>query len=507
MQGKTFYRSSVVSAVLFFGALPLLAQSVLIDIRAFGARPDGRTLNTQAIQAALDSVHRAGGGTVVVPAGVFLTGSVRLKSHTELRLAEGATLLGSTKRADYEKINWYALLLADGAENIVLSGPGTIDGQGAALAADVYHLVKSGQLQDPYWQLDRPHERERPQLIEFARCKNVRVTGLQLRNSSCWVQTYDRCDGLELDHLRIESMAYWNNDGIDLVDCRNAHVHDCTINSADDGICLKSSWPPAFCENILIENCTVRSSASAFKLGTSSRGGFRHIRVRNLTVYDTYRSAIALETVDGAFLEDIDIRHVRARNTGNAIFIRLGHRSRGIGTVRGVRISDVVVEIPTGRPDAGYPFEGPAVEEPHNLMPSSIVGLPGHPVRDVVLDDVEIIYGGGGRKERAYVALDSLASVPEREKDYPEFSMFGELPAWGFYVRHAEGVVLRNVRLRLKEADFRPAIVCDDVDGLVFDRCRLAKRGGQPAVVLRGVRAMSANKLRVGRKGAEILRQ
>lgn len=426
---------------------------------------------------------------MLFPPGVYLSGSIHLKSNVELRLTDGVTLLGSTHRFDYEKITWHALILAEGQENIAVTGSGTIDGQGAALAADVVRLVQEGKIVDPYWGNNRPHERERPQLIEFVRCKNARVSGILLKNSACWVQTYQACDGLIIENLRVESRSYWNNDGIDLVDSRNVQVRNCNINSADDGICLKSSYPPAFCENILIENCTVRSSASALKFGTASKVGFRNVRVRNLKVFDTYRSAVALEVVDGGFMENIEISNIEAKNTGNALFIRLGHRNKNgtPGTLRNVRIHDITVEVPNARPDAGYAFEGPEVTEPHNLLPSSITGLPGHPVRDVSLENIVIRFGGGGTRERAYLPLDSLDRVPERPHDYPEFSMFGELPAWGFYVRHAESLSMKNIRLECLAGDFRPVMVFDDVKELKIKHIRAKATSNAPELAFRKV--------------------
>lgn len=488
--------------ILFLSPFSLPAQSqVRLNILSFGAKGDGHTLDTRAIQSAIDSAYAAGGGRVTLPAGSFLSGSLYLKSRVELHLEAGAILLGSSRRPDYKKINWYALLLADGEEDIAITGSGTIDGQGAALAADVVARVKSGEIIDPYWAHDRPHERERPQIIEFACCKRVRVQGVFLKNSACWVQTYDHCEDLTIDGIRVESMAYWNNDGIDLVDCRRARVRDCRINSADDGICIKSTFPPPISEDIRIERCTIRSSASAFKLGTSSHGGFRNIRVRDLTVYDTYRSAIALEIVDGGVLEDVDIQGVRATNTGNAIFIRLGNRfvRRGPGRLKGVRIRDVYAEIPDRKPDAGYPFEGPPVAglpPQHNLIPSSITGLPGHPVQDISLENVEIVFAGSVHLDVPHLDMNDLDKVPERPSDYPDFSMFGELPAWGFYVRHAEGLRFKNVRLRLSGADFRPVLVLDDVRDMELKNVLLQKRNTAPVLVQREVRGLKIKRLR-----------
>ena len=497
-------KSTSFATILLFAAGALFAQKPVFNIIDFGAVPNGVTLATKAIQWAVDSASRLGGGTVLIPPGQFLSGSFYLKSNVTLHLAKNGILKGSTSRMDYEKIVWHALVLAKGQENIAITGQGTIDGQGAALAADVVRLVKDSIIIDIYWGNNRPHERERPQLIEFNTCKNVLIKGVTLRNSACWVQSIDRCDGVRIDSIRVNSMAYWNNDGIDIIDSRNVHISNCDINTADDGICLKSSFPPNFCENILIENCRVRSSASALKFGTATRSGFKNVTVRNLEVYDTYRSAVAIEIVDGGFLENIDIGHINARNTGNAVFVRLGHRNTKTepGTLRNVRIHDITVEVPEHRPDEGYDFPGPEVTEPHNLIPSSITGIPGHPVQDVTLENINIIFGGGGKKSNAEVPLTALDKVPERPANYPEFSMFDELPAWGFYVRHAEGITFKNITLTLKEYDFRPVFVFDDVKNLTLYNITAPEPAKGPSVVFNNVHKAHMKKMFIGKKGA-----
>jgi hypothetical protein len=206
-------------------------------------------------------------------------------------------------------------------------------------------------------------------------------------------------------------------------------------------------------------------------MGTASRGIFSNIRVRNLKIYDTYRSAIALETVDGATLENIDIRNVTATNTGNAIFLRLGRRNRKApaGILRHVYIGNVRVEVPAGKADKGYEMEGPPVDGAHNVFPSSIVGLPDHPVEDVMLENIEVSMPGGASRDTAYIPADSVGLVPEREDAYPEFSMFGELPASGLFVRHVKGLRLKKVRFIFRKEDFRPACIFDDVAGVVVD--------------------------------------
>jgi hypothetical protein len=455
-------------------ALGAIAQTGRFDITRFGAVPDGKTLNTSAIQHAIDSCAATGGGTVNVPAGKFLTGTIQLKSNVILHLDAGSVLLGSTSRPDYAKSRWYALIIADKQHHIGITGPGLIDGQGRALAQDVIRRWRAGEYEgERVWdesrkEENRPSERNRPFILNFQQCQDIRMEDFTIRDAACWVQIYEKCERLKIDHITVESMAYWNNDGIDIVDCRQAIVRNCTVNAADDGICLKSHDARWICEDIRIENCRIRSSASALKFGTASQGGFRHIRVRNLTIWDTFRSAIALESVDGGVLEDIDIRHVRAKNTGNAFFIRLGKRNknRPPGVVQHILIKDVRVEVPRTKPDAGYETEGPPAREPQNIGPSGIAGLPGYPIRDVRLENIEIVYPGGSDTTIARVASGQLDKVPENPENYPEFSMFGELPAWGFYVRHAAGITLKRCRFTLQQKEYRPALVFDDVEGL-----------------------------------------
>jgi polygalacturonase len=335
----------------------------------------------------------------------------------------------------------------------------------------------------------RPAEKNRPKLIEFTNCDDISIKNITIKDGLCWIQNYKNCSNMVIDSIRVESTTYLNNDGIDLVDCKNVKVTNSFINAADDGICLKSEDSKGSCENIYIANCTIRSSASAFKLGTASRGGFKKITVRDIKVYDTFRSAIALESVDGAVLEDIDIRNVTAKNTGNAIFIRLGQRNKKAdpGKVHRIYIGDVKAEIPSGKPDKGYQMEGPAVRYLHNVFPSSIAGIPGHPVQDVTLENIEITYGGNAKKEIAHFGLDSLDKVPENISGYPEFSMFGELPAWGFYIRHADGIKIKNMTLKYLKDDFRTACIFDDVKGLNLDEIKIPTTKTHPVMLFKNV--------------------
>ena len=441
-----------------------------LNIIDFGAIPDGISLNTVSIQSTIDAVYENGGGRVVVPAGRFLSGSIVLKSGVELHLKTDAVLLGSVDPSHYIKLNrWKALVMADGQNNIAITGDGIIDGQGRRLALNVDSLFYAGKLDSTDYNFVemRPKERMRPQIIEFVSCENIVVKGVTLQNASSWVQTYEFCNNLIIDSLRVVSDAYWNNDGIDISDCTNVRITNCYINTADDGICLKSPARNLFCDNIYIGNCIVRSSASAIKLGTRSRGGFKNVTIENIKVYDTFRSAIAIESVDGGTLENVLVQNIEAVNTGNAIFIRLGKRAHEFdGVLRDVTLRNIKVEIAFERPDYAYEIRGPELPFFHNTFPASITGIPGHAVENITLENIEIIYPGRGNNGLAYAPLSRLDDVPERVGDYPEFSMFGELPAWGFYIRHVDGLTLKNIKLSITAPDYRPAIVFDDVVNL-----------------------------------------
>src|SRR5260221_2609 len=450
------------------------------DIRSYGAVGDGRSDNTRFIQKAIDEATASGGATVLIPAGKFLTGVLNLKSNVTLHLAAGAELLGSTNRMDYGPGPALPLLNAEGQKHIAITGSGTIDGQGEALLIDLYSRLKAGTIRDAEWQKPnpwgqvRPAEENRPMIIKFTRCEDVIVKGITLKNALDWVQDYKSCSNITIDSIRVESNTFWNNDGIDLVDCKNVRLTNSFFNADDDGICLKSEDRNDSCDNIYIAHCTVRSSASAVNLRTAGRGGFKRITIPDITVYDTYRSAIALECVDGGQMEQVDIRDIKATNTGNAIFIRSVHRNKNSpsSSIRHIYIGDVTVEIPSGKPDQGYPMEGPPLRYPHNAFPSAIVGLQGHPIEDVVLENIKIVYPGGGKQETT--GSDSLhpapepRPVPENPSDYPEFSMFGELPSWGLYVRHADSITLRNLQLTSTQKDYRPACIFVDVNRIVM---------------------------------------
>jgi polygalacturonase len=450
------------------------------NVRDFGVAGDGRRLDTQEIQQAIDACAQAGGGTVHFPAGDYLSGTLFLKSRVTLHLDAGATLLGSKQLEDYPStipaVRSYtdhyterSLIYAENVEQIGFAGRGTIDGQGAAFKG-AYKV--------------------RPYLLRIISCRDVSMTGITIKDSPMWVQHYLACDGVRIDGITVRSHCNSNNDGIDIDGCRRVRISNCDISSGDDAIVLKSTLDHP-CQDIAITNCLLSSDCNAFKLGTESNGGFQDIVLSNCTFYDTRLSGIALETVDGGTSARVSIANITMRNVRSPIFIRLGNRARpfkegmekaGMGSFRGISIRDVQA---TGADGIG----------------NSITGLPGHPAEDITLENIRITSVGAGKEE------DAQREVPEEETKYPEYKMFGVLPAYGFYCRHVRGLHFRNVRVGFAKPDARPAFVCDDVEDLELFGCTAASASAvNPVIRFNGVRQALIHGCRSPETGGAFLR-
>ena len=446
------------------------------DPRDYGAAGDGSHLDTKAIQAAIDAAARGGGGQVYLHNGTFLSGALHLKSNVTLCIEAGAVLLGSPRMEDYpeepeaypsrsaEVYTRRSLIFAEKVENVAIAGGGVIDGQGGSPAFHTPHMT----------------EGYRPHLLRFSECRNVRLKDITLRDSPMWVQNYLACDNVLIDGITVKSRVNSNNDGIDIDDCSNVRIVNCDIWSGDDAVCLKSTSHRG-CRNVVVANCIISSRSNALKLGTDSTGGFDNITMTNCAVYDTGMAGIALQSVDGGTLERVVVSNIVMNNVGCAIFLRLGNRGRGMqqptpGRLRAVKISNVEA---MGAGDVG----------------SSITGLPGSPVEDVLLENIRIVSTGGGTQAQA------RREVPEAPDAYPEYNMFvppgtsepteekaGCLPAHGLYVRHAAGLTLRGVDVRTAKADARPALVVDDAADLkIFDSGSGSANTASPVIWLRDV--------------------
>lgn len=449
-----------VSLLFFNGAVMAEAwtneNTAVFNVKDYGAKGDGSTLDTPAIQAAVDACARTG-GTVLLPPGTYLSGTIFMKSQVTLHISAGATLLGSTDLKDYPRIKpkfrsyndafqTQGFIFGENLQNIALVGRGTIDGQGGA-----FKIVNN----------KKPHRyKDRPFNIWLIACKNVLVENLTLRNSARWMQHYLACEDVVIRGINVFNHCNKNNDMIDIDGCRNVVVSDCFGDTDDDGITLKST-SGRITENVTITNCVISSHVNAIKLGTESHGGFRNITISNIVIKPSVSDTliygqpngvggITLGMVDGGILDGVLISNIRIDGAATPIFMRLGNRGRTyyegqekppVGIFRNVKISNVIA---TGASDNGC----------------SITGIPGHPIENVALSDIHIEFAGGGTLELASKV------VPENEDGYPGSRIFGKLPAYGFFIRHVKGVSLRNMDLSFQKPDQRPALICDDVQDL-----------------------------------------
>lgn len=448
------------------------------DVRDFGAVGDGKTLDTPAIQAAIDACAKGGGGRVAFPPGRYLSGTLRLKSHVTLRLASGAVLLGSTRVEDFPIIqpsqpSWSdryccrTLIWGEQLEDVAIVGRGTIDGQGAAFRGREPTPRQLEAIEDawkgPARYRPKPRYANRPYIIRLVGCRRILIEGIRLRNSPMWMQHYLNCDSLTVRGVTVYNHCGANNDMIDIDGCHDVLVADCVGDTDDDALTLKSTSGRAT-ENVTVTNCVLSSHCNAIKMGTESHGGFRNITIANCVVRPSRDrealagraeglAAIALEVVDGGTLDGVAISNITSIDQTVPLFVRLGNRARQytrdvprppVGTLRNIAIDNVVA---TGAGKIGC----------------SVTGLPGHEVEHLTLSNIRIEFRGGGQ------AAPPDGEVPEHPDKYPEAVMFGTLPAYGLYVRHVRDLALQNIAFRCAKPDARPAILCDDVDRLTID--------------------------------------
>lgn len=436
----------------------------LLSVMETGADGSGRVVTTTAIQRAIDLVAAKGGGTVYFPPGVYLSGGLELRSNITLYLEAGATLLGSGDFADYQmktkvEEKWFiasGLLNGHNIENVAISGRGTIDGNGFK-----YKLESMKT-----WYL-------RPMNIVFSGCNSVRVSGITLKNSGCWMQLYFQCDNIVVDGITVDNFASENNDAIDIYDSHNVRISNSLFMSDDDGITFKSCTERGS-ENVVVTNCVVRTHCNAIKFGTESYGGFRNVTIDNCIIksppedrklgygYRHGSGALAVECVDGGDVRNINISNIVIDGYEVPIFLRLQDRGRDygsgkrpIGSMRGIRLSNITAS------DAG-------------TIGCSITGAPESDITDVSLQSISIHFRGGLAPEAwygGYPPKPAKAPVPECSNNkYPDPLMYGELPSYAFFIRHVDGLTMRDVQLKHPAPpQSRPAFEIIDVKGLYVD--------------------------------------
>lgn len=467
------------------------AQTVIFyNVKDYGARGDGQTIDTQAIDAAINAASEKGGGTVYFPAGTYLSFTIHLKSFITLNLDNGAVLEAADVKKygpgydpaepnstdiyqDFGHSHWRnSLIYGENLQNVAIMGLGTIFGNGLTREGDRTPGLAN-------------------KAIALKLCRNVVIRDVSILMGGHFAILATGVDNLTIDNLKVDT----NRDAFDVDCCRHVRISNCSVNSPwDDAICLKSSYALGFArstEDVTITGCSVsgfdRKSflngtykkeeantvpdkgvvTGRIKFGTESNGGFRNIAITNCTF--EFCRGLALETVDGGILEDVTVDNIVMKDIQNApFFLRLGARMRGpkgtpVGIIRRINISNVVVYS----------------ENPKFC--SMIAGIPDHPVEDVKMNNIMILIKGGAPKEQAFT------EVAEHETSYPDPQEFGAMPAYGFFIRHAKNIELNRVEMKLENDDLRPAIIIDDVNGISLDNVIMDKVGTVPSVVLKNV--------------------
>jgi polygalacturonase len=458
------------------------------DVRDFGAAGDGKTLDSPAINKAIATCASFGGGTVHLPAGIYLCGSIHLTNNLNIFLDAGAVVLGAPQSLHaYDPAEAFegtayqdgghsyfhnSLIWGEGLTNVSITGPGTINGGG---------LTKQDK------GVGKGSIGHGDKAIALKLCRGALLRDFTIVHGGHFAVLATGCDNMTVDNVTMDT----NRDGIDIDCCRNVMVSNCRINSpGDDGLCVKSSYAlgrPVITENLTIVNCQVsgfkegtlldgtmqatRSGTGRIKFGTESNGGFRNCTVANCTF--RMCRGLAIEEVDGGVLENISINNLTMIDVFQyPIYITLGRRNRGpegtaVGTARNIHISNVIA---TG------------VERMSGIQ---ITGLPNHPLEGVRLENIRVVFKGGGN------AKDAERVFPELDTGYPEPYKLGTTPAYGVYARHVRDLELANIRLSFASEDLRPAIVCEDVAGLELDNFKASVAGGATAARLVAVKNLT----------------
>jgi hypothetical protein len=465
-------------------------SQTFFNIRHFGARGDSATIDTEAINKAIEAASAAGGGTVYFPAGNYLSFSIHLKSNITLFLDNGAYLIGADPEKgqggydapepnafdmyqDFGHSHWRnSLIWGENLENIAIMGNGWIVGNG---------LTRGG----------RPTPGLGNKAIALKLCRNVTLKDFTILRGGHFCLLATGVDNMTIDNVKLDT----NRDGFDIDCCRHVHISNCSVNSPfDDAIVLKSSFALGYAritEDITITNCSVSGFdigtfldgtyqkkyydrvpdrgvvTGRIKFGTESNGGFRNITISNCTF--EFCRGLALETVDGGILEDISVTNVTMKDImGAPFFLRIGARMRGpegtpIGSMKRVNISNVLIT------------------SVNSDYASLVFGIPGYDIEDVRLHNIMILVTGGAPKEQAELV------VPEKEKAYPDPQEFGKIPAYGFYLRHVKNIEMSDIEIKLLKEDFRPPFILEDVKGASFINVRAPHAEGVPTFILKNV--------------------
>ena len=436
------------------------------NIRDFGAKGDGKTLDTAALQAAIDACNKDLGGIVLVPAGVFVIGTVEIKSNVTLHIAAQGKLLGSADGKQYHAADAIplhgdttlrdgnvGLIFAVNAENVTIEGPGTIDGQGL-------------QFHSPQRGIAPPSGRggsQRPYHLLFYRCRNLRVRNLFLLDSAFHSVRVIESNFVWCHGIHIYNRVNGNNDGFHFISSQYVHVSDCDVQSQDDACALFGS-----CRNVTVTNSTFSTRWAVFRFGG---GNPENITISNCVIYETYGCPIKMQFGTQSQAQNILFSNLVMQDVTGPISIDLNNRRphdggsdapTGKGFVRNIMFNGIRAHVlANGRQLSGLPFQ--SHYRPGEMRQCIALNCvqDGY-LENVVLNDVHITYEGGGTAKEAGRQVPPIAG---------EYFEMGTPPAYGLYARRVRGLTLSNVRFQIEQPDLRPAILLDhvvdaDINGL-----------------------------------------
>lgn len=445
---------------IFFSLLLIIISSHIVaqtyNVKNYGAIGDGRQMDSPAIQKAIDDCTQKGGGTVIIPKGTYLSATIVIKDNVTLHLEDGALLLGSTDLNDYTLIDPFTdglgvsvgrtFIAAVDARNIAIEGKGIIDGQGSALKAK--HIETDTRPEGRRWG-------ERPFLLRIVRCRNVRVEDVTLKYSASWTSHYAQSSDIIIDKVKITSIGVPHNDGIDIDGCQRVKITNCEVESGDDALCFKSTHSKYPCRDIVVDNMKLKSNQAGIKAGTESMAGFENIQITNCYIYNTNNGGIKLFTVDGAHLKNIVIENIKMDNVRTPMLFRLGSRLNVFRKGQDEQQPTGIFENVVIRNVKAKSAEKTQLTSASGIL---ITGVPGHYIKGLTLENIEIELPGGGTVAEGY------HEVPEAVKEYPEVKTFGPtIPAYGIWARHADGLILKDITFKVNKPDQRPVCIFEDI--------------------------------------------